>query len=173
MGLHASYFPIDPERLARIAAILHTFEGAVEINTFRRESDARGEEFYIGTRWHVLDFLINPPGLAIPELAYAVRGRAFAGPDGTVEEGPHLPSYDDELWQVFTYVSAAEVAVISPLLSVLTPADFEARYEPRVMQHLYRAPSELDPYDLEVAAQFQRFYRAMADAGKAIFISIG
>lgn len=176
MGLHARYYPLPQERLSRFLANPDAEARLQELFAFRRESSQNGEEYIVGTSWHLLDFLINPPDAAVPELAYAVRGHEFPAPDGSVRVEPHLPSYEDEPWQLFTYVAADEVAAVAQFLSLLTPADYEARYRPGKMKQLYRAPVAGDEHKhdlVDLAVKFTRFYAEVARAGNALLISVG
>lgn len=88
-----------------------------------------GQEFYVGTVWHVLDFIINQPDARIPELTYAVRGHEFPAPDGSIR--PHLASYDDEYWQLYSYVTSLEATAIARHLQLIDEAEFETRFAPR------------------------------------------
>ncbi|HEY0155841.1 MAG TPA: DUF1877 family protein [Thermoanaerobaculia bacterium] len=176
MGLHARYYPLPQDRLSRLLGNPDAEARLQELFAFRRECGENGEEYIVGTSWHLLDFLINPPDAAVPELAYAVRGHEFPAPDGSVRVEPHLPSYDDEPWQLFTYVPADEVAAVSQFLSLLTPADFEARYRPAKMKELYRAPVAGEEHKgelVELALKFAHFYDEVARAGNALLISVG
>jgi len=176
VGLHAHYYPLPPERLSRFLENAHAEGWLRELFAFRTESREKGEEYYVGTSWHGLDFLINPPGFTVPELAYAVRGHEFPAPDGSVRVEPHLPSYGDEPWQLFTYVTAEEVAVVAQFLSLLTRADFEERYGLRAMKNVYRSPQRREEFReeyVELALAFQGFYRDLAQKKTALLISVG
>ena len=176
MGLHASYHPISQTTLDDFIARWHPEDFWKMISPFREESTASGQEFYIGTTWHVLDFIINPPGNLIPELIYAVRGHEFPGPGGSVRSDPHLPSYDNEPWQIYTYVSAEEASVIAQYLPLIDQSEFDSRFVPRQMTGVYRAPipgTEDKAEYIELLIKFQNFYQKIANSGMAVLIDIG
>lgn len=176
MGLHASYYPTGPAALAKFIADVHSDEFWKEVSAFREESIKGGREFYVGTAWHILDFVINPPDVAVPELLYAVRGHEFPAPDGSVRLEPHLASYNDEYWQAYTYVTSAEAEVIAQYLPLIDETEFEARFDPRKMKGIYRAPlgreaDKREYFDLLVG--LQDFYKKVAADSMAVLIVIG
>jgi hypothetical protein len=176
MGLHASYRPISQNTLDDFIARWHSEDFWKTISRFREESNASGQEFYIGTEWHVLDFIINPPGNSIPELIYAVRGHEFPGPDGSARLEPHLPSYEDEHWQAYTYVSAEEVHVIAQYLPLIDQSEFDSRFIPSRMKGVYRAPipgKEDRAEYIKLLIDFQNFYQKVSNDGMAVLIGIG
>jgi hypothetical protein len=176
MGLHASYHPISQTTLDDFIAMWHSEDFWKKFSRFREELKVSGKEFYIGTTWHVLDFIINPPGNSIPELIYAVRGHEFPGPDGSLRLEPHLPSYDDEYWRSYTYVSAEEAIVIAQYLPLIDQSEFDSRFVPHQMKGVYRAPmpgkEDREEY-LELLINFQNFYQKVANSRMAVLISIG
>jgi len=176
MGLHASYYPIPPTTLAEFLTNWHSEDFWKEISKFREEATKKGQEFYIGTKWHVLDFIINPPDACLPELVYAVRGHEFPAPDGSIRLEPHLPSYDDEYWQIFTYVTAEEVKAIAQHLPLIDESEFNSRFDPEKMTRIYRAPLEAEENKKEYLAllmSFQDFYRTVGSNGLAVLIITG
>ena len=74
------------------------------------------------------------------KVMYAVRGHEFPAPDGSVRLEPHLPSYSDEHWQGYTYVTAEEAETIAKYLQLIDESEFEARFLPRKMKGVYRRP---------------------------------
>jgi len=175
LGLHASYYPIPSATLAGLIANVHSDGFWKEVSRFREESVKGGQEFYIGTAWHVLDFIINPPGAAVPELLYAVRGHEFPALDGFARLGPHLASYDDEYWQVYSYVTSAEAELIAQYLPLIDEAESDARFTPRKMKGIYRAPASTEGRReyFEVLTDLREFYSKVAAAQMAVLISIG
>jgi hypothetical protein len=174
VGLHASYYPIRPPALAHFLALWHSEGYWKDVSSFREEATKNGQEFYVGTTWHVLDFIINPPGNEILELRYAVRGHPFPAPDGSVSTEPRMPSYDDEYWQVFSYVSAEEAAVIAQLLPLIDESEFRSRFDPEKMASVYRAPAAVDGGSyLEMLSGLREFYQRAAHEGMAVLISTG
>lgn len=176
MGLHASYYPIPPAKLFAFVTDVHSEKFWQEVSSFREESMRNGEEFYVGTAWHVLDFIINPPGAYIPELTYAVRGHEFPAPDGSTRPEPHLASYDDEYWQAYSYVTSSEAEAIAKYLPLIDEVEFESRFAPEKMKGVYRAPvsrgeDSKEYYGLLVG--LQDFYRKVAARGMAVLIDVG
>jgi hypothetical protein len=174
MGLNANYYPIEPAILANFLTHWHT-EGFWEaVTKFREESEKNNLEFYIGTSWHVLDFIINSPKDKIPELVFAVRGHQFPAPDGSIQLEPHLPSYDDEFWQVFSYVTLEEAQLIAQYLPLINESEFNSRFVPEKMVDIYRSPLHEEKKDyFELLIDLQKFYRAVANNKMAVLISIG
>jgi hypothetical protein len=173
MGLHASYYPILPATLADFIPSVHFDDFWKKLSAFREES--KELEFYIGTTWHVLDFIINPPDAQIPELIYAVRGHEFPGPDGSVRLEPHLPSYSDEPWQGHTYVTAQEAETIALYVQLIDESEFEARFLPQKMNGIYRRPlsSDCKREYFEILTRIQDFYNKVAASKMAVLIGIG
>ena len=135
-----------------------------------------GQEFYVGTAWHVLDFIINPPDDCIPELTYAVRGHEFPAPDGSIRPKPHLASYDDEYWQLYSYVTSLEAATIARLLPLIDEAEFESRFVPEKMKGVYRAPVSRGAggkHYYEWLVGLQNFYKEVAAREMAVLITVG
>jgi hypothetical protein len=176
MGLHANYYPIPQTTLADFITNWHSEGFWKVISLFREESRKSGQEFYIGTTWHVLDFIINTPDICIPELIYAVRGHEFPAPDGSICLKQHLPSYNDEYWQGYTYVTAAEVKAIAQYLPLIEKSEFDARYTQDKMKEVYHYPiraNEAKEEYLNLLVSFQDFYSGIADKGMAVLINIG
>ena len=176
MGLHASYYPIPPETLFGFITNVHSETFWQEVTKFREESMKNGQEFYFGTAWHVLDFIINPPDAYMPELTYAVRGHEFPAPDGSTRLEPHLASYSDGYWQAYTYVAAAEATVIAQCLPLIDEAEFESRFAPEKMKGVYRAPTSRGEDDKEyykLLVGLQDFYRKVAAWEMAVLINVG
>jgi hypothetical protein len=176
VGLHASYYPMPQEQLDRLIATIQTPAGNREISLFRELNSDK--EFYVGTTWHALDVMLNPPGHEIPALVYAVRGHAFPAPDGSVDAEPHMASYDDEYWQLFSYVTAAEAKEIARVLAGFTIADLETRWRPDLFESLgvYHRPADTDEEKrdyVEFLTGLRSFYETAAAAGNAVLISIG
>ncbi|SRR6266508_4695865 len=174
MGLRASYYPISPNTLNNFIAGIHSKDFWKAIYAFRDESKER--EFYIGTTWHVLDFIINPPDAIIPELMYAVRGHEFPAPDGSVRLEPHLPSYSDEHWQGYIYVTAEEAETIAQYLQLIDESEFEARFLPQKMEGVYRRPMSAEGNKEEyfkILMDLQDFYNKAAASKMAVLIGIG
>jgi hypothetical protein len=174
MGLHASYYPISPSTLTTFIDSVHSTDFWKLISTFRDVSEK--QEFYIGTTWHVLDFIINPTDAVIPELMYAVRGHEFPAPDGSVRLEPHLPSYGDEHWQGYTYVTAEEAGIIAKYLQLIDESEFEARFVPEKMKGVYRRPmsaeDDKEKY-FKILMDLQDFYDKVAASKMAVLIGIG
>lgn len=176
MGLHASYYPISPTKLDNFTMNVHSEKFYWEISSFIKESQKNGLEFYVGTAWHVLDFLVNPPDAVFLELMYAVRGHEFPAPDGSVCPNPHLASYDDDFWQTFTYVTVEEVQVISQYLTLMDESELEARFVPQKMKGIYRAPlnGALDKSEyFEKLTGLKVFYKKAAESKMAVLIDFG
>jgi hypothetical protein len=174
MGLHACYYPIPPSTLTNFIASVHSEGFWKLISAFRDESKKR--EFYLGTTWHVLDFIINPPGASIPELLYAVRGHEFRAPDDSVRVEPHLASYSDEYWQAYTYVTTQEAETIAKYLQLIDEPEFEARFVPEKMKGVYRRPmtavDDKEDY-FKMLIGLQDFYNNVAASKMAVLIGIG
>ena len=176
MGLHASYYPIPPATLFAFINNIHSENFWQEASKFREQAVKSGQEFYVGTVWHVLDFIINPPGVCIPELTYAVRGHEFPAPDGSIRPEPHLASYDDEYWQLYSYVTSLEAATIARHLPLIDEAEFESRFAPEKMKGVYRAPRWRDDDDkeyYELLVGLQNFYKEVAAREMAVLIMVG
>jgi hypothetical protein len=170
MELHASYYPIKPTTLTNFITHWHTNGFWKEVSKFREESNKNGLEFYIGITWHVLDFVINSPKDIIPELTFAVSGRQFPAPDGSIRLEPHLPSYEDEYWQVFTYLTLEEAQVIADYLSLIDESEFDSRFIPKEMVDVYRAP--LSPENKEeyfvLLVKLRDFYKTATNDKRAV-----
>lgn len=176
MGLHASYYPMSPEALTEFKNKWHQDRFWQLVSEFRKEAEKRGQECYIATNWHVLDYIVNPPDATIPELKYAVLGHQFPAPDGSSSSEPHIPSYSDEYWQIFTYVEAEEVETIAQYLALIDESEFNARFNIRKMKGRYRAPVGSNAGGDEYFAlllKLQQFYLETATKGMTVFISIG
>ena len=176
MGLHASYYPIPPATLFAFIADIHSENFWREVSRFREETTKNGQEFYVGTSWHVLDFIVNPPDACIPELTYAVRGHEFPAPDGSRRIEPHLASYDDEYWQLYSYVTTLEATTIARYLPLIDKAEFESRFAPEKMKGVYRAPmvrgDDNEKY-YELVVGIQNFYKKVAAREMAVLIAVG
>ena len=176
MGLHASYYPISPATLVTFITDVHSEKFWKAMLKFREESMKNRQEFYVGTAWHVLDFIINPPGACIPELTYAVRGHEFPAPDGASRIEPHLASYEDEYWQAYTYVTSAETQVVARHLALIDELEFESRFAPEKMKDVYRAPisggEEDKRYYFELLVGLQDFYQKVAACEMAVLINV-
>ena len=176
MGLHASYHPIQQSKLVAFITDVHSEGSLREMTRFREESVKKGEEFYVGTTWHVLDFIINTPGASIPELAYAVRGHEFPSPDGSTRLEPHLASYEDEYWEAYTYVTSVEAQKIARHLTLIDDAEFRSRFVPEKMESIYRAPLEEEGNDkryyYELLEGLQVFYQKVAAREMAVLIAV-
>lgn len=175
MGLHACYYPIEPDALANFLTHYHTEGFSERVTKFREESDKNNLEFYIGTTWHVLDFVINSPKDKIPELAFAVRGHQFPALDGSIQLEPHLPSYDDEFWQIFSYVTSEEAQLIARYLPLIDESEFNSRFVPEKMVDIYHSPlhTEEKKEYFELLLDLHRFYGTVANNKMAVLISIG
>lgn len=175
MGLHAYYYPISSTTLANFLANWHSENCWAAVSRFRQEVKDSGQRFYIGTTWHALDRIINPPETGIPELLYAVRGHGFPAPDGTIHAEPPLPSYSNEYWQSFTYVTAEEVAIVAPYLSLIDRAEFNSRFAVKNLKGVYRAPrieKETQEEYFELLGRLQAFYQQVANDGLAVLMVI-
>jgi hypothetical protein len=172
MGLHAHYYPISPVTLADFITNWHSEFFWMVTSKFREEADQGEQKLYIGTQWHVLDYLINKPDACIPELIYAVRGHEFPAPDGSIRSAPHLPAYGNEPWQIYSYVTAEEVKVIAQYLPLIDESEFESRYVPDKVKGVYHSPGRSEEV-FELLANLRNFYERVAAHELAILIDIG
>ena len=103
-----------------------------------------------------------------------MRGREFPASDGSVRPEPHLPSYDDEVWQIVTNVTANEVKVIAQYLPLIDDAEFDSRFVPEKMEGVYRAPLTREDKKeyFEAFSSLRDCYRKAASEGMAILINI-
>jgi hypothetical protein len=175
MGLQASYYPVKPTILTNFITNWHINGFWKEVSKFREESTKNRLDFYIGTTWHVLDFVINSPKDIISELTFAVRGHQFPAPDGSICLEPHLPSYEDEYWQVLTYVTLEEAQVIADYLSLIDKSEFDSRFTPKEMVGVYRAPLSFESKEeyFNLLVKLRDFYKTVTNDKMAVLINIG
>lgn len=175
MGLQANYYPISQTTLTHFINNWHAEGFWKEVSEFRKQSTESDQKFYMGTNWHVLDFIINNSDYSITELFYSIRGHEFPAPDSSTRQEPHLPSYNNEPWQLFSYVTAAEAHVIAQWLSLIDESEFDSRFVNRKMNGIYRAPKRDDDKKeyLEFLTGLQDFYKRVANNNMAVLISIG